>query len=264
MKLTFLGSGGSSRMMATQVRKTGGMLFDLGTKFVVDPGPGSLYHAIHLGFQPEKMNGVLVSHLHPDHCTDANAYLDAIEKPFLIAEQHCVKDKKVTKSKVDYFPCISVFHQRKSKVHAVKAGDKVKINDVEINVTKADHYDPTVGFRIRAENIDVGYTSDGSYFRGMEKYFDGCTVLIANVIIPKGQNPQPHKYMSIDNLIKLVNAMKDKPDLIIISHLNLWMLRSNMWKQEKIVQDAVKVKTIHAEDFMTVDLKTLQVTKYKK
>ncbi len=263
MQLTFIGSGGSGTMMRTQARRTGGLYFDLETKFVVDPGPGSLYNAISIGLEPEKMDGVLLSHMHVDHATDVNAYLDAMNQPFLIAEQHCVKDRKATKAKFDYYPCVAVFQQSKSKVHAVKPGDKVSINSVEFTATKADHYDPTVGFRIKTEGLDVGYTSDGSYYKGMEKQFDGCKVLIANVIIPKGQDAKPHRYMSVDDLIKLINAMKDKPSLVIISHLNFWMLRANMWKQEKIVQDATKVKTIHAEDFMTVDLKTLQVTNYK-
>jgi len=40
-------------------------------------------------------------------------------------------------------------------------------------------------------------------------------------------------------------------------------MRSNLWKQEKIIQDATKVKTMHADDFMTIDAKTLAVTKYR-
>ncbi|MBI2579348.1 MAG: hypothetical protein HYW27_00420, partial [Candidatus Aenigmarchaeota archaeon] len=33
-----------------------------------------------------------------------------------------------------------------------------------------------------------------------------------------------------------------------------WMLRANLWKQEKIIKDATGVQVIHADDFMQVDI----------
>ena len=86
MKIIFLGTGGGRHVMFSQSRKTGGLFFDLGTKFIVDPGPGSLVHAVALGLQPEKWNGVVLSHYHIDHSTDANVFLDGLKEPFLIAE----------------------------------------------------------------------------------------------------------------------------------------------------------------------------------
>ena len=51
---------------------------------------------------------------------------------------------------------------------------------------------------------------------------------------------------------------------MILTHFSFWFMRSNLWKQEKIIQDATKVRTIHAEDFMTLDLATLQASQYKE
>src|SRR3972149_1880071 len=129
MRIVFLGSGGSRYMIATQTRKTGGILFDLDKlKFVLDPGPGSVVNATSIGILPEKLNGVVLSHFHIDHATDANVYLDAIETPFIIAEQHCLLDKSKTKAKFDYYPCITPYHAGKSKTYPVKDKDVVTIN----------------------------------------------------------------------------------------------------------------------------------------
>ena len=263
MKIIFLGTGGSHQMLVTQERKTGGMLFDLDkVKFVVDPGPGSLVNAISIGIDPTKLNGVIVSHIHIDHCTDANVYLDCIEKPFLIAEEHCVLQKKAD---FDYFPCITAYHQKKSDVHAVKHGDTVDIGNVKIKAIKMKHYEPTLGFRITCGDADVGYISDGAYYKGLEKHYDGCKILVFNVIVPKGQTAKTDVYMSIDGMITFLNGLTVKPKLVILTHLNSWMMRSNLWKQEKILQEATKIKNvIHAEDFMSLDLATLQTSLAKK
>jgi ribonuclease BN (tRNA processing enzyme) len=263
MKLIFLGTGGSRSMLLTQERRTGGLYFDFGkTSFVIDPGPGSIVNALSLGLKPDKFSGVVISHMHLDHVADAPSYLDGIEEPFLIAEEHCVLDSKATKADFDYYPCIPLHQQKKTKVTAVKAGSLTTIGDVRFTAVKADHYDPCVGFRIQCGDVDVGYTADGAYYRGMEKFYDGCRILVINVVIPKGGEAKIHGYMSVDGIISLINAMSKKPQLLVLNHFNMWMLRSNLWKQEKIIQEATKLKNvIHSEDFMSVDLKTLAVSK---
>lgn len=285
MRLVFLGTGGGRHMMLSQVRKTGGIFFDLDkVKFILDPGPGSVVHAVNLDLKPEKWDGVLLSHLHPDHAADVNVYLDGMEKPFIIAEEHCLLEKKSVRGKddFDYFPCVTVFHQEKSQVHPVKHGSVVGVNGVKFAAIKANHYIPTVGFRIigsqtdassttsggrqsssAVQPFDIGCTSDGSYYKGMEKHYDGCKVLIINVVIPKGKKSTKPGYMSVDGIITLLNQMKNKPSLVILTHLGFWMLRSNMWKQEKIIQDATKVRTIHAEDFMSLDINALSTSQLK-
>jgi ribonuclease BN (tRNA processing enzyme) len=248
-------------MVATQTRKTGGILFDLDkVKFVLDPGPGSVVNATSIGILPEKLDGVVLSHFHIDHSTDANVYLDAIEKPFIIAERHCLLDRATTRLKLEYYPCITPFHQKKSEVHAVRDKDVVTIKGITFKAVMTDHYDPAVGFRISGEGLDIGFVADGAYYKGLEKAFEGCQLLIVNAIVPKGQEIDK-KYLSVDGVISLVKAMETKPRLVLLNHISGWMLRANLFKQEKIIQDACKVKVIHAEDFMTLDLKTLEAGK---
>ncbi len=258
-RLVFLGTGGGGYVMFTQARKTGGIYFELGKRFILDPGPGSLVYSQKLGLKPEKWDGMLVSHKHPDHCTDADALIDGMardRRPFLVAEEHCLEPKD------GMYPCISEYHKRISDTRAVKPGERVEIDSMEIAVNKADHYSPTVGFTFFCDNLRVGYASDGAYYKGQEKGYEGCSILILNVLTPKHRR-LTKRHMSTEEAIELVNKMKKKPELVIITHFSFWMLRANVWAQAKLLEKATGVKAIPAEDFMELDLETLKTRKLR-
>lgn len=271
-RLIFLGTGGGKNVMARQARKTGGIYVELKAKngimppvsfvrFIIDPGPGCLVHAVSKKLKPETWDGILLSHLHPDHSTDANVIIDSIaankKRPFLVAERHCLSPED------DYYPCISRYHQKISDVYAMKPGKKVKINGIEISAVESDHYAPSIGFVIR-NRIKIGYASDGTYYKSQEKNFEGCDLLILNVLVPKGEAAKKKWHMSVGEAVELVKKMKKKPRLIIIQHFSFWMLRSNARTQAKIIEKETGIKTMAAEDFMEIDLDTMKVKRHDK
>jgi ribonuclease BN (tRNA processing enzyme) len=251
MKIIFLGTGGGRHMMSSQVRKTGGMFFDMDdVRFILDPGPGSLVNARSVKLTPEKWDGILLSHLHIDHCTDANVYIDCMKEPVVVAGESCIVPKKGRS-----YPCITQHHQKMAKVlKPMKHKDTAMIGPAQVTAYESKHYDSVVGFRIKHPKITIGYPSDGIYYAGQEKFYEGCDVLILNILIPKGMEPDRKVHMSIDDAIRLVRAMEKKPRLIF----SFWMFQNNISKQAKILQDATKVPVIHAEDFMEIDLSTMK------
>lgn len=254
-RLIFLGTGGGRHVMLAQVRKTGGIYVELdGKKFVIDPGPGSLVNARQIKLNPESWDGIFLSHLHPDNSSDADALLDGMKEPFVVAEEHCIKPSK------DFYPCISKYHQEKAKVYAVKEGDKIKANGFDVFVTRANHYAPTVGFVIKGSRT-IGYAADGTYYKGQEKSLGNCDILILNILVPSGKKSELHRHMSVDDAIKMVKKIKNKPRLVIIQHFSFWMLRANVYAQAKIIEKETGVKTIAAEDFMEIDLDKLEAVK---
>jgi ribonuclease BN (tRNA processing enzyme) len=244
-------------MMQAQVRKTGGLFFDLDdVKFILDPGPGALVHAHALDLQPDKWNGILLSHLHVDNSSDVNVLLDGMTNPFLVAEEHCILPKeKLKEKKSDYYPCVTAYHQKLVKeLHPVKHGDTAKIGSLEIKAFRAVHTDPAVGFLIKHGKITIGYPADTCYYKGQEKHYEGCDVMIFNILVPKGQKPDMQKHMAVDDAITFIRAMQNKPKLIVMQHLSFWMMRSNLFKQAKILKDATKIEVLVPEDFMELDL----------
>lgn len=251
-RILFLGTGGGRHVMHTQIRKTGGIYVELdGKKFIIDPGPGSLINAHALKLSPETWSGVMLSHMHVDHSNDANLMLDGMKDPFLIAEEHCLMNSE------NYFPYITKYHQSKSLVYPISAGKTVDTG-IEVGACKADHYSPTVGFKISGSSI-IGYSSDGAYYKGQEKFFEGCDILILNVLVPEGKEIEPHRHMSVDGAISLLKALDKKPKICILTHFSFWMLRAGVAKQTNLIKSATGVNVVPAEDFMEIALPDMAI-----
>jgi ribonuclease BN (tRNA processing enzyme) len=79
--MVILGSGGARIVVAKQLRASGGIWFSLaGTRFLVDPGPGSLVRMTgsRHRLDPTKLAGILLSHRHLDHSGDVNNMIEAM------------------------------------------------------------------------------------------------------------------------------------------------------------------------------------------
>ncbi len=251
-RLVFLGSGGGRTITFTQIRHTGGIYGELdGNNFIIDPGPGSISNARRLKLRIEKINIVMLSHRHVDHSTDVNAYLDGLSNATLIAEKTCLTGDE------DDTPVVSKYHQEKAKfIRGVSSDEEIAVDNIKIRTTRAEHTSPVVGFVIEGSK-KIGYTADTIYFDGIEKYYDGVDIFIANVLVPHGKIPTMVKHFSVDDVAKTVNGMKFKPKLIILTHLSMWMLKNNPYEQAKFVEKNTGVKTLAAHDDMEINLDTL-------
>ena len=79
--MVILGSGGARIVVAKQLRASGGIWFSLaGTRFLLDPGPGSLVRMTgsRHRLDPTKLAGILLSHRHLDHSGDVNNMIEAM------------------------------------------------------------------------------------------------------------------------------------------------------------------------------------------
>jgi ribonuclease BN (tRNA processing enzyme) len=79
--MVILGSGGARIVVAKQLRASGGIWLSLaGTRFLLDPGPGSLVRMTgsRHRLDPTKLAGILLSHRHLDHSGDVNNMIEAM------------------------------------------------------------------------------------------------------------------------------------------------------------------------------------------
>jgi ribonuclease BN (tRNA processing enzyme) len=243
-KLIFLGTGSGDIGMLKQSIKTSSLYFEIdGIKFIMDPGPGTIVNAKENKIDLLELDGLIVTHPHPDHYADANCLIDALRKEdtFLIAGKKCLVESE------RYYPCINKFQQTiPEKTFNVNHGSKVEIKDVTFEAIKNNHLDCGLGIKIIGSR-KIGYVGDGT-LKGLEEFYKSMDILIFNVLIPHEKPAISGVHTSIDEIIEFLKITK--PKQAIIQHFSEEMINAGIDKQAKIIQDASKVKTTAAKDGM--------------
>ena len=251
-RIIFLGTGGGRFVVITQLRATGGWILEMDNQMLhIDPGPGALVMAKKYRVRLDKLTGILCSHAHPEHYTDLEVVIEAMtrgcteKKGVLIASEH------VLKGEGKYRAVVSPYHQEAvEEVVMLKPGDKTRVGGIQVTATPTRHGDVKgVGFVFKGSHT-VGYTSDGEYFKGMEKHYRGCDCLIMNVLRPRGKT-WPH-HLNTESAAKLV--ARSKPKLAITQHFGMLALRAGPEKEAAWIQEQTGIKTIAARDGMVIEL----------
>jgi phosphoribosyl 1,2-cyclic phosphodiesterase len=251
MKITFLGTAGGRIVLMSQLRASGGWILEMDEETIhVDPGPGALVRAAQLHINLRRLTGIVISHAHPDHYTDAEIIVESMtngtrkNRGVLIGNEHAIKGGD------DYRQVVSPFHMRLlERCEVLEPGEKTSIGKIEITATPTKHGEKkAIGLVFRGKET-LGYTSDGEYFDGMEKYFEGCDYLVLNVLRPRGTRWPEH--MNTEQAVELIS--KVKPKLAILQHFGMLMIRANPDREAKWIEGKTGVRTIAAKDGMTMD-----------
>ena len=249
--IVFLGTGGGRFVTMTQKRRTAGIrILAKGLNLHLDPGPGALIHSIEQGLNPQRLNAVLVSHCHPDHYTDAEILIEAMTNGMTRKRGLLAAPKSVLEGSNVCDVSISKYHQQMvEKKVEVAPGFKFSLDNISVLATMAKHTDPdAVGFRFATGFGDFAYTSDSEYYEDIGKFYQGVRLLVLCVMRPSGKPWKGH--MSTDDAVKILDHVH--PELAVMTHLGMSMLREGPEKQAKLIQEKTGVTTVAAVDGMTV------------
>jgi ribonuclease BN (tRNA processing enzyme) len=253
MKLTFLGTGGGRHVVISQLRATGGFIVEGKTiKMIVDPGPGALVRAREFKKDLKKMNAIFVSHAHPDHYTDVEMAIEAMTLGAKKKRGVLMGSESVINGAPNERTIVSKYHlDIVEKYLALKPDDEIEVSAAKLKATKCNHSEETcIGFCLTDKDGEtLGYTSDGVYYEGQEKYFEGCDCLIINCLRPR--NTPNYGHMTSDNAKTLVE--RAKPKMAILQHLGMKMLFGVAEREAKWIEKETGVKTIAATDGMIIE-----------
>ncbi len=254
MKITFLGTAGGRFVIIDQIRASGGWILEMdGEMLHIDPGPGALVRAKQYGIDLKKLTGVLVSHAHPDHYTDAEVVLEAMtagatkKRGILIGNEHAINGGSA------YRPAFSPYHLKAVERHEILEPRKeTNIGRIKVTATKTSHgEDKGIGF-VFSGSRKIGYPSDGEYFPGQEEPFRGCDYLILNVTRPRDNPWQGH--MDSSQACELIR--RASPKKAIIQHFGMLMLRGVAEREAEWIERETGTETMVARDGMRVETGT--------
>lgn len=265
MKIKFLGTGGGRFVMITQKRRTGGMLLkssgdgkeDL--RLYIDPGPGALVYSLKEGVDLKKLDGLIVTHAHLDHCNDAEAIIEAMthgckeKRGVLIGNSTVLKGLNTEKE--EFTQEISTYHQNAvRKVKEMKVEENITLKGRKIQFFRTKHGEPnTMAFKIKRKNQNetVGFITDSALFDDLLKFFSDCSYLIINVLRPKGKEWEGH--LNINDVAEILNHIR--PKKAILHHFGYSMLYSSLKEQKEFLEEkTTESEIIFAKDFQEIPL----------
>jgi len=254
LELVFFGTGGGRFATITQQRRTGGIrILHQKANIHLDPGPGALVYSLEVGLSPQKINGLLISHCHPDHSNDAEIFIEAMTRGMTKKKGTLAAAHSVLYGNENCEPSISKYHQQMpDQIIDAKPHTQFDIKNLHISAARAKHTDPdAVGFRIHTSTVgDVAYTSDTEYFEGIGKPYTGVRVLILCVLRPSGSPWKGH--MTTDDATKI--ADEAKPEMAVLTHFGMQMIMKNPSNEAQLLQNKTGVPTVAATDGMRISI----------
>jgi phosphoribosyl 1,2-cyclic phosphodiesterase len=265
LELVLFGTGGGRFATVTQKRRTGGIriLHDK-VNVHLDPGPGALVYSLEVGLDPQKINGVLVSHCHPDHYNDAEILIEAMTRGMTKKRGVLAAATSVLHGNSQCEPSISKYHQSMpAQVITAKPNVAFNIDNIRVACAEARHTDPdAVGFRLETPALgDIGYTSDSEYYEGIGKAYQGVRLLLLCVLRPADSPWKGH--MTTNDAVKIIEEAK--PETAVLTHFGMQMIFRGPEKEARLIQEKTGIRTIAAQDNMHVTVADkITVSKGKK
>lgn len=237
----------------TQRRMTGGFRIDgINDKNLhLDPGPGALVRSYQFGVNPLKLHGILVSHSHTDHYSDAEVLIEAMTRGMTRKKGMVIGSQSVINGYQKWGPCISEYHLSKSEVKSMEAGDTFRFDDIKITATPTIHGDPkNIGLRLEWDGFTLSYTSDTAYFEDLHQHHQDADVLIASVIRPDNEKIRGH--LCADEFQLLLE--ETSPKLAIMTHLGMKFITDHPVQEAINITRKTGIKTLAAQDGMVLNL----------
>ena len=250
-ELIFLGSGGGRFATIFQERSTGGLyLKEKRTRIHIDPGPGALVRLHDKNIDPTQTDMILASHAHSDHCNDLQILSEAMTHGGKMKRGVVLASRSVIKGNDGFDPVFSRYHSSIVKiVRYLNDHEKFIYKDIIVRAFQCYHSDPTtIGFKLFTKSGLISYVSDTSYHVDLIRNNKGARILVLPLTRPAGARIKYH--LCTEDAVKIVAQVK--PELVILNHLGLKILREGPAKEAAFIEAETGVRTIAATDDLRV------------
>ncbi len=239
-------------MVIKQLRASGGIWFSLkGTQFLVDPGPGCLVRALKSrpALQPEKLNGLFLSHKHLDHSGDINIMVEAMTNGGFMPQGVLLAPEDALEGDPVVFRYLRSFLQR---IEVLKENREYRLGELRLRVPiRHQHGVETFGFVLQSDGLPgIGYVPDTRFFPELPQAYSGSKILIVNTVLVQ---PRPDLYhLSLPEAEEVIKQLR--PEKAILTHFGMTMLKAKIWEKTEEISQRTGVQVLAASDGLTFSL----------
>lgn len=175
MKLTILGGGGGYPEAGGAC---GGYLLEYDKfKLLIDPGYAT-FPKLSSVVGDASVDSVLITHGHPDHCSDLNPLLRSrILGDISFPPLPVYSVPGATKSVISLDSQSML--ENSYELHEFSAGTSFRIGDLLVETRSLPHFIPSVGIRITGGGKVVSYTGDSGFSSELEDIARGADIFLA-------------------------------------------------------------------------------------
>jgi phosphoribosyl 1,2-cyclic phosphodiesterase len=254
--LKFLGTAGARFAVSTQLRHSGGIVWRIsGFTLWVDPGPGALVRALAARprVDPRRVDGLLLSHRHLDHCGDATAVVEAMteggrsRRGALFAPRDALETEPVVFRYAQEFLARRIALEEKGDVELAKG--------LSLSTPLAhDHGIETFGYRLHSPALRIAHVTDTFWMDALPEAYAGVDLLVVNATRVRGGDRRL-LHLGWDDAERLVKAVK--PRAAILTHFGIPVIRGAPEDRAREITERIGIPVLSARDGMTVSLEDL-------
>lgn len=246
--LKFLGTAGARFVVAKQLRSSAGLYLEAGgVRVLIDPGPGTIVRlaASQPRLDPEKMNGVILTHGHIDHANDVNIIIDAMteggikRRGWLFAPRECLEGEKAV-----------VLNYLKSYLEHIVILEPEREYSLGKLTWKTSgqhrHGVETYGLIFDINGKKLALVADTKFFPELVTYYRGTHWLVVNVVRDTPFDDPSIQHLVLADARRLIEEIR--PEITVLTHFGMRMLRAKPWELARRLEKEFNQKVIAAAD----------------
>jgi len=246
--IKFFGTAGARFVMIRQLRASGGLWISCReTNVIVDPGPGSIVRCAmsRPKLDPSKLDGIILTHRHLDHCGDINVMIEAMteggfkKKGVVFCPADAIKsDSVILRHAIDFPERIEILRENNIyKVGAFRFESSMRhIHPVE-----------TYGMKFNLNKTSVSLLTDTKYFEDLRSFYNTDTLIISVVFF------DPHAgidHLCIRDVEQIISQIR--PKKAILTHFGMSMLAAKPHLQAERLSKELGIEVQAAYDGLTL------------
>jgi len=245
MKLTFMGTAGARFMVAKQLAASGGLFLEDGNaRISLDPGPGAVVQYAKRKVDLTKLDGIVLSHRHLDHCGDVNVMVEGMteggfhRRGRLFCPADALDTDPVVLQYLRGFP---------EEIVRLEPETSYSVNGLTFTTSPRHiHQSETYGFRFGDK---LGWVTDSKYYEGIAEHHR-ADVMVIHLVLMQCRAELPH--LCLEDAERIIRDAK--PRLAILTHYGMTVWRAHPWELAADLTQRLGIDVKAARDGMAVDL----------